>query len=97
MIKKTLRKDGYFHVSFYTEAMAEVESVHLVGSFNDWDTNVHPMRRLKNGRYMASCVFDPGARHEFRYLVNGENWINDAQADQYAPNPHGSDNCVVTT
>ena len=96
MIKKTTRKDGYIHVSFYTEAMPEAESAHLVGEFNDWDTNEHPMRRLKDGRFMASCVFHPGERHEYRYLVNGETWINDAQAEQYVPNPHGSDNCVVT-
>ena len=96
MIKKTQRKDGYIHVSFYTEAMPDAESVHLVGDFNDWDTTAHPMGQLKDGRFMARRVFDPGARHEYRYLVNNETWINDAQAEAYVPNPHGSDNCVVT-
>ena len=97
MIKKTLRKDGRIYVGFYTEAMPEAETVHLVGSFNDWDIKAHPMRRLKNGRFMASCVFAAGASHEYRYLVNGETWFNDSDAERYAPNPHGSDNCVVTT
>ena len=97
MIKKTPRKSGRIHVSFYTEAMPEATSVHLVGDFNDWDTNAQPMRQLKDGRFVAGRAFDPGARLEFRYLVNGETWINDAQAEEYVPNPHGSDNCVVTT
>ena len=97
MIKKTLRKDGCIHVSFYTEALPDAGSAYLVGSFNEWDTNEHAMKRLKDGRFMAMRVFDPGERHEYRYLVNGESWINDAQADAYVPNPHGSDNCVVTT
>lgn len=97
MIKKTLRQDGRILVCFYTEAMPEAESVHLVGSFDDWDTNAHPMRRLKDGRFMAMRVFEPGSSYEFRYLVNGETWINDAEAEQYVPNPHGSDNSVVYT
>ena len=97
MIKKTLRKDGNTLVCFYTEAMPEAESVHLVGSFDDWDTKAHPMQRLKDGRFMARRIFEPGLSHEYRYLVNGETWINDAEAEQYLPNIHGSDNCVVTT
>ena len=97
MIKKTLCKDGSILVCFYTEAMSEAESVHLVGSFDDWDTNAHPMRRLKDGRFMARRNFLPGISHEYRYLVNGETWINDAEAERYVPNIHGSDNCVVNT
>ena len=97
MIKKTLRKNGSILVCFYTEAMPEAESVHLVGSFDDWDTNAHPMKRLKDGRFMARRVFEPGASHEYRFLVNGVEWHNDGEAEGYAPNPHGSDNCVVIT
>ena len=97
MITKTQRTDDTVQVCFYTEPLPEAESVHLVGSFDDWDTNAHPMRRLKDGRFMAMRRFEPNCRHEFRYLVNGENWINDAEAESYTPNPHGSDNCVVTT
>ncbi len=55
------------------------------------------MRRLKNGHFMTSRVFAQGASHEYRYLVNGETWVNDSDAERYVPNPHGSDNCVVTT
>ncbi len=97
MITKTQRTDDTVQVCFYTEPLPEAESVHLVGSFDDWDTKAHPMRRLKDGRFMAMRRFEPNCRHEFRYLVDGENWINDAEAESYTPNPHGSDNCVVTT
>ena len=97
MITKTLRKDDTIQVSFYTEALPEAESVHLVGSFDDWGSSAHPMRRLKDGRFMAMKRFEPNCRYEFRYLVDGETWINDAEAESYTPNPYGSDNCVVTT
>ncbi len=97
MIKKTLRKDGNILVCFYTEATPDAETVHLVGSFDDWDTNAHPMKRLKDGRFMARRIFEPDFSHEYRYLVNGETWINEEEADNYVPNIHGSYNCVVKT
>lgn len=97
MITKTLRKDDTVQVCFYTEALPEAESVHLVGSFDAWDSKAHAMRRLKDGRFMAIKRFELNCRHEYRYLVNGEMWINDAEAESYTPNPYGSDNCVVTT
>ena len=96
MITKTLRKDGTVQVCFYTEPLPEADSVHLVGSFNDWDEGAHPMRRLRDGRFMAMRRLTPKSRHEYRYLVNGDAWINDADAESYAPNPHGSENCVVS-
>lgn len=95
MITKTPRKDGLVAICLYTEPLPEAESVQIVASFDDWDAQ--PMRRLKDGRFMAMRFLPPGARHEFRYLVNGDTWINDPEAESYSPNPYGSDNCVVTT
>jgi 1,4-alpha-glucan branching enzyme len=95
MITKTLQKNGSIAIGFYTEALPEAVSVQLVGSFDDWQGQ--PMRRLKDGRFMKMRYFSAGERHEFRYLVDGAHWINDAEAEGYSPNPYGSDNCVVTT
>lgn len=95
MITKTLCKDGRIGLGFYSEVMPEAESVQIVGSFDDWQAQ--PMRRLKDGRFMTMRYLQAGERYEYRYLVNGETWINDAEAESYTPNPYGSDNCVVTT
>ncbi len=95
MITKTQTKNGKIALGFYTEAMPEAESVQIVGSFDDWQA--HPMRRLKDDRFMIMRYLKAGERYEFRYLVNGDTWINEAEAESYTPNPYGSDNCVVTT
>lgn len=95
MITKTLQKNGNIALGFYTEPLPEAESVHIVGSFDDWQA--YPMRQLKDGRFMIMRYLQPDERYKFRYLVDGETWINDAEADSYTPNPYGSDNCVVTT
>lgn len=34
---------------------------------------------------------------QFRYLVDGQEWINDSQADAYIYNPYGTSNCLLIT
>ncbi|MEL6273545.1 MAG: helix-hairpin-helix domain-containing protein, partial [Bacteroidota bacterium] len=34
------------------------------------------------------------AKYQFRYLVDGNQWINDPSAEGYLPNVHGTTNCL---
>jgi 1,4-alpha-glucan branching enzyme len=74
-----------------------VESVHVVGEFNDWDPTANPMTRRKGRVYRATVELEPGREYQFRYLVNGEHWCNDWHADGYVASDTGEDNCVVVT
>ena len=74
----------------------KVEAIALVGSFNGWDPDATPMSRAKGGAYRTTLEFEPGQEHQFRYLVNGQHWCNDWQADGYVRNDQGGDNCIVT-
>jgi 1,4-alpha-glucan branching enzyme len=71
------------------------EQVNLVGEFNNWDTKATPMKRGKGRAYRAMIELEPGREYQFRYLVDGERWCNDWQADAYVPNQLGADNCVA--
>ena len=73
----------------------EVESVCLVGDFNDWDPAATPMNLVGKGAYRAILELEPGREYQFRYLVNGEHWCNDWHADGYVSGAFGEDNCVV--
>jgi 1,4-alpha-glucan branching enzyme len=75
----------------------EPETVHLVGEFNDWDPSATPMPLRRGGIYRVQVELEPGREVQFRYLVNGEHWVNDWQADAYVPGEFGADNCVVVT
>ena len=44
-----------------------------------------------------TLTLDPEREYQFRYLVNGTSWQNDAAADKYVPNAYGDDNSVVVT
>lgn len=76
----------------------EVEMLHVVGEFNDWDETADPLAFHKKKKdYRATLELAPGRAYQFRYLINGQHWCNDWEADQYTPNEFGAENCIVVT
>jgi len=57
------------HVDFFCDA-PEAEGVRLVGDFNGWDLAATPMRRMPDGRWMASLEL-PHSHHQYLFLVDG--------------------------
>lgn len=55
----------------------------LVGDFNSWDTAATPMKKQKDGGFAATLTLPTGAASKFRYLLDGERWLNDSAADGY--------------
>ena len=98
MLKKRYLKNGTVcKVTFNTAKRLGAEKVNLVGDFNKWSKRATPMNPRKDGRFTVWLHLEAGKEYQFRYLVNGDEWHNDWEADGYVPNPHGSDNCVVQT
>jgi 1,4-alpha-glucan branching enzyme len=99
MFKKRFLKSGVVKVDFtLPDAIAaDAESAFLVGDFNDWDEKATEMTRLKNGNFKITLTLEPNREYQFRYLVNGNQWHNDWDADKYVANPFSGDNSVVTT
>ena len=58
-------------------------SVSLVGSFNRWDTSVHPMSRQSDGWWMISLILAQG-EYPYLLIVDGVPW-NDLDDDGRAP------------
>ena len=83
-------------VTFQLPGELEAQTVHLCGEFNEWSTTSHPLKRRKDGGFGIEVSLKPGASYRFRYLLDGERWVNDEAADGYAPNPYGDDDSVVS-
>jgi len=94
--KRRFKKQNVVKVTFVLPPEVEGNTVHLLGEFNDWQTS-QPMRRQKDGSWRITVGLEPGGEYQFRYLVDGQQWLNDSQADRYVPNPHGDQNSVVAT
>ena len=74
------------------------ETVHVVSEFNNWDTTATPMKKTSAGNFSITVDLAQDKDYQYRYLLNGEEWINDPAADKYVPVPEmGTDNSVVTT
>ena len=103
MIKKnTLPKgpslpDDKVSVTFELPATVWAKQVAVVGEFNGWDPTAHLLRQERDGTWRLSVQLDRHRRYQFRYLLNGTQWLNDWAADDYVPNRSGGFNSVVST
>jgi len=91
--KRTL-DDGTVIVGFELPEAVAATTVSVVGDFNGWTAQVHPLDRVDGG-FRAEIALPAGDRLRFRYLLDGGRWENDWAADDYVPNEFGQDDSVV--
>lgn len=96
MLAKEKTKDK-IRVTFTSPIINDCECLYLVGDFNEWDAQSHPMEQAEDGTWSLTIPLDKGQVYQYRYYAENGNWLNDTDADDYQPNPFGSDNSVVTT
>jgi len=84
-------------VTFTLSNTTWADRITLVGDFNDWNRTSHVLRRDREGRWTLTLDLEPARVYQFRYLLDGQTWINDDQADAYVSNLHGTSNSVVVT
>jgi len=100
LIKKYVKTRKLYKVSFEVSkdelpSSAAVKSLAVLGDFNGWDAMASPLKLNKKGVYTATVELASGGASQFRYLLNGEMWFNDAHADAYAPSGQGTENSVI--
>jgi len=71
--------------------------VFLTGEFNNWDTKSLPMKKSENGEFTISVDLDKGKEYQFKYIIDGREWINDTDADRFIKNEFNGENSVVVT
>lgn len=76
------------------EACEGASTVQVLGDFNEWNEEGGYMDRSQD-RFQSTLELEPDRKYEFRYLIDGEIWENDWNADAYVPSPFGVDNSVV--
>ncbi len=94
-IKKQFLKSKPVCKVTFTLPAEEANSVAVVGSFNDWNAETTPLKKLKNGSFKGTVDLEANNSYEFRYLVDGA-YVNDEQADSFAWNEFaGAENSVL--
>ena len=95
--KKYLKARPACKVTFLLpkDAAAEAESVCILGEFNNWSPDAHPLRKLESGDFTITLELETGRPYRFRYVIDGWKYENDWFADRYEPNPYGGEDSVV--
>lgn len=89
---KTKQKIKRRRMTFSLEATAAKE-VFLMGDFNNWNPQTHPMKNDGNGMWNKTVMLSPGT-YEYKFLIDGD-WKEDPQNYQTCSNGFGTQNSVL--
>ena len=65
-----------------------IENISLVGDFNNWDCQIHPMEKDDQGLWQTEVELEPG-EYKYKFLINNEIRLNDPTANLYYPDENG--------
>ena len=77
----------------FTLEAAEAKEVFLIGDFNHWSPEKHPMKRDENGMWNKVVMLPPGD-YEYKFIVDGQ-WREDPRNDQTCLNCFGTQNNLL--
>jgi hypothetical protein len=71
------------------------KSVTVAGDFNDWDAEATALRDTDgDGIWTGLIALRPGM-HKYMFVVNGERWVTDPEAERYVDDGFGMRNAVI--
>ena len=84
-IKKEYSKDKKVcRVTFILpkEICENFEEISVVGDFNNWDPHQHKFsHNNSDGSSSFELALEAGNEYKFRYLCDGQTWLNEPEAD----------------
>jgi 1,4-alpha-glucan branching enzyme len=85
--KKYLKSKPVCKVTFKLpkEAAKGAKKVAIVGEFNEWSKKKNQMKALKDGSFTTTLDLEVGNEYQYRFLLDGEVWENDWNAEKYVP------------
>ncbi len=94
MVQKTYFKTkDYCKVKFVLN-IQNAETVEILGLNSDWENSI-VMSKKKDGTFSSDVALPKNTQHEFKYLVNKTEWINEPEADAQHPDSFGGNNSVI--
>ena len=98
MLEKMPLSNQVVRVTFRLPRRFWADGIAVVGEFADGVRHSYFLRQTHDdGDWHMSLELAAGRCYRFRYLVDGQVWINDNHADGYEPNPLGGMDSIVCT
>ena len=96
MLTKTYSNSGHTcKVTFEIENPAGANNATLCGDFNNWEPTAYPMEQRPDGSFWLTITLEAGKSYRFKYLLDGQFWENDWDADSYVANDYSGEDSVV--
>lgn len=95
MAQKTYYKTKDYCKVKFSFKVENAETIEILGLNSDWENSVI-MSRKKDGSFSADVNLPKDSTHEFKYLVDQKEWLNEPEADKEVPNVYGGSNSVIT-
>ena len=97
MAKKTYGKTTKTcRVTFELPAEVSARTASLCGDFNDWSPTDTPMTRRKDGRFSVTVPLPVDKTYRYRFLLDGNRWENDWDAEMYVHNEFGTEDSLIS-
>ncbi len=94
MVQKTYFKTKDYCKVKFTFQVENAETIEILGLNSDWENSI-VMSKKKDGSFTCDVSLPKDSKHEFKYLVNETEWINEPAADEQLPNEFGGNNSVI--
>jgi 1,4-alpha-glucan branching enzyme len=94
MIQKTLYKTKDYSKVKFSVSAENAKKVEILGLNNDWKKPV-ALAKKKDGTFSLEINLPKNSQHEFKYLIDKKEWLNDTDADGQTPNAFGGTNSVI--
>jgi serine protease AprX len=85
-------ENGRLTFVFHDDA---AKSVSVAGDFNGWDQLATPLKRNVTGLWSTEIVVTQKGRFEYKFIVNGQRWLEDPSNGMKTPDNHGGLNSLV--
>lgn len=83
------------HPALQLPASEAVHSIHVAGSWNEWNAAAHPMHDdNRDGVWETTLWLEEGV-YEYKFVVNGTVWTEDPENPEQVANDYGSVNSVL--
>ena len=90
--KTTLECKVTFQIS--AEILSGSKNVCISGDFNGWSLDANPLKVAK-GEGSISLVLEPGREYQYKFVIDGNRWENDPEANRFVSNEFGEANSIV--
>ena len=94
MVQKTYFKTKDYCKVKFTFNVDNAETVEILGLNSDWKNSVI-LSKKKDGTFTADVSLPKNTQHEFKYLVNKTDWLNETEADGQNADGFGGTNSLL--